>query len=115
MGSIIAVANQKGGVGKTTLTANGKARVTFPVGQTVVLQTETTPAPGGGTTRLVLEYHDPLAGWIYRRSWDVRPGSDVQFTLPAVGAWRVRATFFGTRSSSPSTSHLVYVDATTAG
>ena len=41
-------------------------------------------------------------------------GVRVQFT-PPVGAWRVRATFFGTRRSSPSASHLVYVDATTAG
>ena len=102
-------------VTKTTLTADGKARITVPVGDTVLLQTETTPAPGGGTTRLVLEYQDPLAGWIYRQSWDVSPGSNVQFTPPAIGAWRVRATFFGTRASSPSASHLVYVDATTAG
>jgi len=102
-------------VTRTTLTADGKARVTVPVGDTVVLRTETTPAPGGGTARVVLEYQDPLAGWVYRESWDVSPGSSVQFTPRAVGAWRVRATFFGTRGSSPSASHLVYVDATTAG
>jgi Tol biopolymer transport system component len=102
-------------VTKTTLTANGKARVTVPAGATVSLQTETTPAPDGGTVRLVLEYQDPLAGWVYRRSWDVSPGSSVPFTPPAVGGWRVRATFFGTRGSSPSASHLVYVDATTTG
>ena len=102
-------------VTKTTLTANGRARVTVPVGDTVVLQTETTPTPAGGTARLVLEYQDPLAGWVYRQSWDVSPGSSVQFAPPAVGAWRIRATFFGTRGSSPSASHLVYLDATTAG
>jgi TolB protein len=101
-------------VTKTTLTADGKARLTVPVGDTVVLRTETTPTPAGGTARLVLEYQDPLAGWVYRQSWDVSPGASVQFTPPAVGAWRVRATFFGTRGSSPSASHLVYVDATTA-
>jgi dipeptidyl aminopeptidase/acylaminoacyl peptidase len=102
-------------VTKTTLTADGKAKVTVPVGQPVVLQTKTTPAPGGGTVRLVLEYQDPLAGWVYRRSWDVSPGSSVQFAPPAVGAWRVRASFFGTRGSSPSTAHLVSIVATTTG
>jgi WD40 repeat protein len=102
-------------VTKTTLTADGKARVTVPVGDTVVLRTETTPTPGGGTARLVLEYQDPLAGWVYRQSWDVIPGSSVRFTPPAVGAWRVRATFFGTRGFSPSASRLVYVDARTVG
>ena len=70
-------------VTKTTLTADGKAKVTVPVGNTVVLRTATTPTPGGGTVRLVLEYQDPLAGWVYRRSWDVSPGSSVQFTPPA--------------------------------
>ena len=102
-------------VTKTTLTADGKAKVTVPVGNTVVLRTETTPTPGGGTVRLVLEYQDPLAGWVYRRSWEVSPGSSVSFAPPAIGSWRVRATFFGTRASSPSGSGLVYVDATTAG
>jgi TolB protein len=102
-------------VTKTTLTADGKAKVTVPLGHTVVLETETTPAPGGGTVRLVLEYQDPLAGWVYRQSWEESPGSSVQFTPPAVGAWRVRATFFGTRGSSPSASQLVLVDATTIG
>ncbi len=100
-------------VTKTTLTADGKAKLTVPVGQSVVLQTETTPAPAGGTVRLVLEYQDPLAGWVFRKSWDISPGSTVVFAPPAVGAWRVRATFSGTRGASPSTSDLVTVVATT--
>ena len=57
-------------VTKTTLSADRKARVTVPGGDTVVLRIETTPTPGGGTARLVLEYQDPLAGGVYRRSWD---------------------------------------------
>jgi TolB protein len=102
-------------VTKTTLTADGKAKVIVPVGRSVVLQTATAPAPSGGNVRLALEYQDPLAGWVFRRSWDVAPGSSVTFAPPWVGAWRVRASFFGTRGSSPSQSQLVTVVATTAG
>ena len=100
-------------VTKTTLTADGKAKVTVPVGRPVALQATTTPAPGGGTVRLVLEYQDPLAGWVYRQSWNVAPGSSVTFAPPAVGAWRVRASFFGTRGASPSASQLSTINATT--
>ena len=100
-------------VTKTTLTADGKPTVTVPVGRSVVLQTATSPAPAGGNVRLELEYQDPLAGWVFRRSWTVAPGSSVTFAPPSVGTWRVRASFFGTRGSSPSQSQLVVVVATT--
>ena len=100
-------------VTKTTMTADGKPTVTVPVGRPVVLQTETSPAPSGGKVRLGLEYQDPLAGWVFRRSWTVAPGSSITFAPPAVGAWRVRASFFGTRGSSPSKSQLVTAIATT--
>ena len=100
-------------VTKTTLTVDGKPKVAVPVGRSVVLQTDTSPVPSGGSVRLVLEYQDPLAGWVFRRSWTVAPGSSVTFAPPAVGAWRVRASFFGTRGASPSRSQLVTVVATT--
>jgi len=100
-------------VTKTTLTADGKLRVTVPVGRSVVLQTDTSPAPGGGNVRVVLDYQDPLAGWVFRRLWTVAPGSSVTSAPPAVGAWQVRASFFGTRGASPSQSQLVTVVATT--
>jgi WD40-like Beta Propeller Repeat len=102
-------------VTKTTLTADGKPTGTVPVGRSVVLHTATSPAPSGGTVRLDLEYQDPLAGWVFRRSWTAAPGSSVTFAPSSVGAWRVRASFFGTRGSSPSRSQLVTVVATTAG
>lgn len=100
-------------VTKTTLAADGKPAITVPVGRSVVLLTDTSPAPVGGNVRLDLEYQDPLAGWVFRRSWTVTPGSNLTFAPPAVGAWRIRASFFGTRGASPSRSQYATVVATT--
>ena len=96
-------------VTKTTLGADGNRALTVPLGSSVLLQTETTPVPQGGRVRLRLDYDDPLSGWVFRRAWDVAPGGSVSFTAPAVGRWRVRAAFFGTRGSSPSASRDVTI------
>jgi hypothetical protein len=75
------------------------------VGSTVSLTTTTDPLPVGGKTRVEADFFDISSrSWVFRRYWDVAPGSTVAFTLDAVGEWRVRATFYGTQTSSPSRS-----------
>jgi TolB protein len=102
-------------VTKTAVKANGKRSVTVRLGQSVALDTTTAPAPGGGTTRLRLDYDDPLSGWVFRHVWKVVPGSGVAFTPPAVGLWRITASFSGTRDSSPSGSRVVLVRVLSTG
>ena len=94
-------------VTRTTLTPpNAK----LSLGESVALQTATTPAPAGGRVGLRLDYDDPLSGWVFRKLWFVAPGGSVTFTPPAVGLWRVTASFYGTRSASPSHSKTVQID-----
>jgi dipeptidyl aminopeptidase/acylaminoacyl peptidase len=89
-------------VTKTTITVGTARKVTIPVGQSVVLKTATTPAPAGGQVAIRLDYEDPLAGWVFRKLWQVAPEASVTFTPPSVGTWRVIASFRGTRFSNPS-------------
>jgi hypothetical protein len=94
-------------VTQTTLTA---AKVKLGLGEPVALQTATTPAPGGGRVGLRLDYDDPLAGWVFRKLWFVAAGGSVTFTPPAVGLWRVTASFYGTRHASPSHSKTIEIN-----
>jgi hypothetical protein len=94
-------------VTKTTLTS---ARAKLALGESVTLQTKTTPAPGGGRVGLRLDYDDPLAGWVFRKLWFVAPGGKLTFTPPTVGLWRVSASFYGTRGASPSHSKTIEID-----
>lgn len=95
-----------------TLTIDGKQAITAAGGRAVMLHSDTTPAPSGGRVRLRLDYQDPLSGWVFRRTWDTDPGGSITFTPPAVGLWRVRASFYGTRASSPSGSREVTIRVT---
>jgi hypothetical protein len=94
-------------VTKTTLEAAGSK---LALGGSVVLQTATTPTPDGGRVGLRLDYDDPLAGWVFRKLWFVAPGGSITFTPPAVGHWRVTASFYGTRHASPSHSKPLQID-----
>jgi hypothetical protein len=94
-------------VTKTTLTP---ASTKLSLGDSVALQTATAPTPAGGRVGLRLDYEDPLSGWVFRKLWFVAPGGSVTFTPPAVGLWRVTASFYGTRSASPSHSKTVQID-----
>ena len=93
------------------VSANGEAaRVKVKPGAPVKLDTTTTPAPGGGTTRVQADFYDVATRtWVFRESWDVAPGTAVAFTPDGVGRWRVRATFRGTGSASPSRSDYVNI------
>jgi hypothetical protein len=79
-------------------------------GRSVRLEARTTPAPGGGVVRMQINRFDPLEGWQFSRMIRVRVGSGgvaaAHWTPPSVGRWQVRATYRGTRSSSPSRSNV---------
>ena len=79
-------------------------------GRSVRLEARTTPAPGGGLVKMQINRFDPLEGWQFSRMIRVRVGSGgvaaVHWTPPSVGRWQVRATYRGTRSSSPSRSNV---------
>jgi len=89
----------------TDLTAAGERSVTVEPSKPVTLATKTIPAPTAGLTRLQADFYDTAHdSWVFRRLWDVQPNSAITFVPPAVGNWRVRATFLGSASASPSRS-----------
>ena len=81
-------------------------QVTIPVGESVLLQTATTPAPTGGQVVIRLDYEDPLAGWVFRKLWEVTPEASVTFTPPSVGPWRVIASFRGDATLEPESFRI---------
>jgi hypothetical protein len=65
-----------------------------------------------GTARVTVERLDPEFGWQYVRTVNVHVGGGRgSFALgaTAVGRWRVRAEYLGTRDSAPSTSGFAQV------
>jgi hypothetical protein len=65
-----------------------------------------------GTARVTVQRLDPEFGWQYVRTVNVRVGGGHgSFALgaTAVGRWRVRAEYLGTRDSAPSTSGFAQV------
>lgn len=78
----------------TSLTVDGTTSVTIGPEDAVSLQTTTSPDPGPGVTEVQADFFDVATEkWVFRRLWEVDPGSAISFTPEAVGKWRVRATF----------------------
>ena len=78
----------------TWLTVDGASSVTIAPGADVNLRTSTVPYPGPGVTEVQADFFDVATGnWVFRKLWEVAPGSSISFTPDAVGRWRVRATF----------------------
>lgn len=94
----------------TALKISGSPTAKARPGQSVVLDARTSPTPGGGVVRVQINRFDPLEGWQFYRRIRVRVGSGgvaaVGWTPPSVGRWQVRATYRGTRKSSPSRSNV---------
>jgi hypothetical protein len=95
----------------TVLKVSGSRRAKAAAGQSVRLEARTAPAPGGGVVRVQINRFDPLEGWQFFRLLHVRVGpggiAAVGWTPPSVGHWELRATYRGTRASSPSRSNVV--------
>jgi hypothetical protein len=89
---------------RATMLADGHRSETVAPGHTVALALRVTP-PVGGRATLVIERHDPLAGWLFYAREHPRVQGDAAtfpFRPPSVGRWRVTGAYDGTRSSSPS-------------
>jgi hypothetical protein len=82
---------------------------TAELGRAVRLSARVTPdAAIGGGLQFRIDRFDPIEGWQFSRLLNARVGSGglatVAWSPPAVGRWRVRAIFAGTRAASPSAS-----------
>ena len=87
----------------TSLTVNGTSSAKVKPGEAVSLRTVTEPTPEAGLTRVQADFFDvTVRTWVFRKAWDVKPGSTIPFVPGAVGQWRVRATFGGSHNFSPS-------------
>ncbi|MGH2959624.1 MAG: hypothetical protein ACRDKE_08465 [Solirubrobacterales bacterium] len=95
----------------TTLTFNGSRYALTSKGQSVTLSAIVAPA-GRGRLEITLQRKDPLHGWLYMRTYKgsgLNGGRTVSFTPPAIGEYRARAVFKGSRSANPSRSRYARV------
>jgi hypothetical protein len=87
----------------TSLTINGALSAHIKPGEVASLKTTTAPAPEAGLTRVQADFFDVVARtWVFRTTWDVKPGATITFKPDAVGQWRLRASFNGSHDYSPS-------------
>lgn len=80
-------------------------------GQSVGIAVKVSPTASGHAT-VEIERFDPVFGWqFYRQSVAaVRGGSaHVSFLAPSVGRWRVKASYGGSRTASPSAVGFSYL------
>ena len=85
---------------------NGERSASVAPGRAVSLRVAVAPGVGGRVS-VEVERFDPLAGWQYLRRYRLRSAEGralVAFRPPAVGRFRARARFLGTRTASPSES-----------
>ena len=96
---------------RTRMSVEGQRRARVSPGATASLTARILPGVPG-PVKLVVERFDPLNGWQFFRTFRVRASgggtATVGFRPPAVGRWRVRAEFRGTRGASPSRSGFAY-------
>jgi hypothetical protein len=96
-----------------TITATA---LSFPPGRAapsraLAIAVTVTPASSGAVT-LEVERFDPVFGWqFYTQLHGFVSGghASVAFTPPALGRWRVRASFAGSRVASPSAAGFRYL------
>jgi hypothetical protein len=80
-------------------------------GQPLAIDVKVSPA-GSGPVTVDIERFDPVFGWqFYRQSSAVARGgsASVPFTAPAVGRWRAKANYGGSRTFSPSAVGFSYL------
>jgi hypothetical protein len=93
------------GLTTTSVLANGSRSASVAPGASVAIEVAVSSA-SSGAVRLGLDRFDPLTGWHFYRLYRLRLGSngrtDISWRPPAIGHWRVHASFGGTRTASPS-------------
>jgi hypothetical protein len=80
-------------------------------GSAVGIHVKVSPAASGPVT-VEIERFDPVFGWqFYRQANAVahRGTASVPFVAPAIGRWRAKATFAGSRTFSPSAVGFSYL------
>jgi len=80
-------------------------------GQTTPVEVRVSPSASGPVT-VDIERFDPVFGWqFYRQQTGFVSGGSatLPFTAPAVGRWRVRAEYSGSRTASPSATGFSYL------
>jgi hypothetical protein len=84
---------------------------TAHAGQALKIAVKVSPGASGPVT-VDIERFDPVFGWqFYRESHATASGgsASVAFTPPAVGRWRAKATYGGSRTFSPSAVGFSYL------
>lgn len=87
---------------------SGERSAEVAPGTTVSLACLVSPS-SGGRVELQIDRFDTLGGWQFYRVIRVAPGTPISWRPPAVGRWRVRARFLGTRQSAGSRSGYAYL------
>jgi hypothetical protein len=80
-------------------------------GQGIGIDVKVSPAASGPVT-VEIERFDPVFGWQFYRQASAfvsEGGATVSFVPPAVGRWRAKATYMGSRTSSPSAVGFSYL------
>jgi hypothetical protein len=80
-------------------------------GQGVGIDVHVTPAASGPVT-VDIERFDPVFGWQFYRQAQAQVSegtASIPFAPPAVGRWRVNATYAGSRTASPSAVGFTYL------
>lgn len=86
---------------KSKIQVNEKRGARVAPGTTVRVGVVTSPHVSGPVT-ITVERFDPLSGWQFLRRYHARGGGTIAFTPPAVGKYRFRGSFDGTRGAAPS-------------
>jgi hypothetical protein len=80
-------------------------------GEGLGIDVKVSPA-GSGPVVVEIERFDPVFGWQFYRqetSYVSEGAASIPFTPPAVGQWRAKATYEGSRVSSPSAVGFSYL------
>jgi hypothetical protein len=93
------------GLTTTTVLANGSRSALVAPGASMAI-TVAVNFSSAGAVRLELDRFDPLSGWHFYKLYRLRLGASgrtgLSWRAPAIGHWRVHASFGGTRIESPS-------------
>jgi hypothetical protein len=95
-------------VREITTTALRLSAATVEPGTAVSLTPEISSAATGRVT-IQIDRFDPFTGWHFYRLLRTTVGGSVDWTPPAEGRWRLRASFNGTKEASPSRGGYVHL------
>ncbi|HWI73130.1 MAG TPA: hypothetical protein VNT55_14340 [Baekduia sp.] len=84
---------------KSKIQVEGQRVAQVSPGSSVRVAVVTSPSVSGPVT-ITVERFDPLSGWQFVRRY--HSGGSITFTPPAVGKYRFRGSFDGTRGAAPS-------------